>query len=886
MTRASPSPADAERLLEHARWMRGLARSLVGDGARAEDLAQETWTRLLESPPRLDQPFRGWIATVMRNLVRAEGRGSARRAARELASARPEAEPSSHELVERAALQRELVQAVLELEEPYRTAILLRYFEERTPPEIAARERLPLATVKTRLARGLARLRERLARTHAPDGRASVLALLAELDGPRGAPGQASPPCSPTGASPAPWTLASLAMNAKLLAPLVLLAAAGLAYLWFGHDDDGAPRAVALPAPELAVPSHAAVSAPGAPGEPAEREAVLATTAAARPAPEGPAASPSAPVRGRVIDLQGAPIAGVEVALTPLESPGRPLSPAETASAEVVALSGPEGAFEFPGPRRGSLFLRDARWTTLLAGVPVDGRSGQECRIVAAPSLALAGVVVDDLGTPLAGARVRLAPPADLRARLAQVLDFSASVACTTLSDEQGRFRFASAPALPDGALEAELAGLLPCREPAPLAARADLVLVLSGPAPDGATLAGLVVDAGGAPVEGALVSHGLDTTRSDEHGRFRFALDDPGSLNRRAAEFLRVPDDLLRAVAPGFQPAELRARERTPEGAPLWPEPLVLRLGGALVGLEGTVVDERGDPLAGYRVWIADPALFGTELRGAATESFPELVQVEALLGGRGAGWNWVESDADGRFALAGLCEREYTLAAMDPATLQRCVTGGLAAGRRDVVLVVRTGESFARLAGRVLDGRGRPVPGAAVFPMCDALEIRLEGATIATQHESAPGTASDAEGRFVLERVPKELVYLRIDGAGVIPLEWGRGEPGGLAALVDEPEELVLTVERRCHFQVELSVPAEADALGVLDAEGHALVVSEFVGNGRNDTERHPLVDGRSTTLAVGDRAATLVLYRAGSEVRRVGLELTPGAPLQLRL
>ncbi|HEX6882879.1 MAG TPA: sigma-70 family RNA polymerase sigma factor, partial [Planctomycetota bacterium] len=121
MSSSSLPPLDAQLLLEHAPWMRRLARSLTASPERAEDLSQETWRRLLESPPRLDQPFRGWIATVMRNLVRAEGRGHARRTARELASARPEAEPSSHELVERAALQRELVQAVLELEEPYRT---------------------------------------------------------------------------------------------------------------------------------------------------------------------------------------------------------------------------------------------------------------------------------------------------------------------------------------------------------------------------------------------------------------------------------------------------------------------------------------------------------------------------------------------------------------------------------------------------------------------------------------------------------------------------------------------------------------------------------------------------------------------------------------------
>ena len=79
MSPSSPA-ADAERLLEHAVWIKRLARTLVHDGERADELSQETWLRLLQRPPRLDQPVRGWIATVMRNLVRSEHRGEIGRA--------------------------------------------------------------------------------------------------------------------------------------------------------------------------------------------------------------------------------------------------------------------------------------------------------------------------------------------------------------------------------------------------------------------------------------------------------------------------------------------------------------------------------------------------------------------------------------------------------------------------------------------------------------------------------------------------------------------------------------------------------------------------------------------------------------------------------------
>lgn len=872
MTPSSPPPADAQVLLEHAQWMRRLARSLVRDGERAEDLAQETWTRILMRPPALDRPFRGWIATVMRNLVRAEQRGAARRTARERASARAEAEPSSHELVERAALQREMVQAVLELDEPYRTTVLLRYFEERTPSEIAARERIPLATVKTRLARGIAQLRARLGRTRAPDGRASVLLALAQLE-------------SPSIPSALAWTALPLAMNAKILCTLLALVAAGLAYLYYGREQEPARASAAhLAAPEERATLAAPESFTPAPAPTGERErAPLEAAPRAPSVGQPPAPVAAARVRGRVLDVRGAPVAGVGLAL--LSSESAVSSTPEASSAPIVARSHADGTFELDGPRRGRLIVSEPGWTTLLAGVPVDDQSGQECRIVVAPSLALAGVVLDESGVPLAGARISVAPPATLRAELAQVLDFSMDVRCVTASDALGRFRLEAAPAIPEGTLRAELEGFIAHAEPAPLFARADLVLVLARPA--GEFLSGSVVDPAGMPVEDALVSHGLDTTRTDERGRFTFRLDDPESVNREAARFMPVPDGLLRALRPGFLPAELRVRERDELGRPRWPAPLVLRLGAEALAIEGRVLDERGEPLAGLRVWVADPTLFGALREGTGGRGEPEMVQLEALLDGRGPGWSWDESDEQGRFVLTGLTERDYAVAAMDPETLLRAVEPGVAAGRRDIVLVVRTGELFPRLAGRIVDSHGAPVPNAEVFPMCDALETRFEGNVIGTHHETAAASSTDAEGRFALARVPKDLVYLRIQGNDVIPLEWGRGLDGGLARLVGrEAEELVIAVERRCHFQVELEVPAEADQLGVLDADGRELTVSEFRGNGREDTERHALVEGRSATLAVGDKAATLVLFRAGGEVRRVAIRLTPGTPTNLRL
>ena len=53
---------------------------------------------------------------------------------------------------------------MLALDEPYRTVILMRYYEDLTPSQIAEHLGLPAATVRTRLRRGLERLRSMIPR--------------------------------------------------------------------------------------------------------------------------------------------------------------------------------------------------------------------------------------------------------------------------------------------------------------------------------------------------------------------------------------------------------------------------------------------------------------------------------------------------------------------------------------------------------------------------------------------------------------------------------------------------------------------------------------------------------------------------------------------------
>ena len=139
----SRSRTALEELLAHGAWARRLAHSLVGEAAAADDLVQEAWRAALERPPALDRPVRPWLGRVLTNLARQRARGAGRQAARERAAARDESLPGPDELAERLDSQRALTEELAALAEPFRTTVLLCYFEDLEPSEIARRQSLP-----------------------------------------------------------------------------------------------------------------------------------------------------------------------------------------------------------------------------------------------------------------------------------------------------------------------------------------------------------------------------------------------------------------------------------------------------------------------------------------------------------------------------------------------------------------------------------------------------------------------------------------------------------------------------------------------------------------------------------------------------------------------
>jgi RNA polymerase sigma-70 factor (ECF subfamily) len=174
---------EPEELLEHTGWMTSLARSLVLEADRAEDVVQETFLQVATRRPQRPQSLGAWLRGVVTHLSLKDRRSGARRRRREERAARPERDDSGTEaLVERAELHRLVVDRVIELPEPYRTAILLRYFDDLSAGEVARRLEVPVATARTRIQRGIERLRRELDGAHGGDRRL-WLGLLAPLAG-------------------------------------------------------------------------------------------------------------------------------------------------------------------------------------------------------------------------------------------------------------------------------------------------------------------------------------------------------------------------------------------------------------------------------------------------------------------------------------------------------------------------------------------------------------------------------------------------------------------------------------------------------------------------------------------------------------------------------
>lgn len=181
-------PLDPERLLAEADWARRLARALVGS-THGDDVAQEALRIGLERRPAVETGgVRAWLGGVIANLARKQRERGAAREHHERRAARTIEHGGEPDAIERVEFQKRLVDAVLALDEPYRSAIALRYFDDLDPRTVAERQGVSYDAARQRIARGVALLRARFEKEDARGGRSWSALSLSLADRNVGAP--------------------------------------------------------------------------------------------------------------------------------------------------------------------------------------------------------------------------------------------------------------------------------------------------------------------------------------------------------------------------------------------------------------------------------------------------------------------------------------------------------------------------------------------------------------------------------------------------------------------------------------------------------------------------------------------------------------------------
>jgi RNA polymerase sigma factor (sigma-70 family) len=141
---------------------------ITGDASEAEDAAQEAFVKAYRALRRFrpGAPFRPWLLAVVANEAKNRRKAAGRRAELSLQAAGedpPRDVSSSPEASVLAAERRaELLEALRTLREEDRLVIAFRYFLGFSEVETAAALDCARGTVKSRLSRALARLREKM----------------------------------------------------------------------------------------------------------------------------------------------------------------------------------------------------------------------------------------------------------------------------------------------------------------------------------------------------------------------------------------------------------------------------------------------------------------------------------------------------------------------------------------------------------------------------------------------------------------------------------------------------------------------------------------------------------------------------------------------------
>ncbi|MBL8696107.1 MAG: sigma-70 family RNA polymerase sigma factor [Planctomycetes bacterium] len=760
--------AELDALLSHDRFVRAVARQLLADESRVDDVVQGTWLAALRCGPTSGGSLRRWLATVARRLALDELRSDRRRSHREQSTARSEVDGSLEELAAREAARTQLLAAVVALPEPYRTVVLLRYYDGLPPRVIARRLELPVDTVKTRLRRALDQLRERVTAA-APIGGRPLHGWMAALAG------------TPSASLPFSSTGPLLMISTKTKGIIAALALAGLgAALW---PMISAKRISTNTEPQREVSIAAPAPSPGpADAEPAvaqvdrgSKEQLKPTSKSSEPAPRR--AAQAGDTGALTLEVRsprdGSPVPQVGIRLLPI------LADLSGYVKHLGMFTNSHGIARFEAVPAGRVLVQVDRRSTVLILECAPG-SDRTHRIDLLKGTEVALRILDFDGRPAAGASVWLGSPREMPIRRVEsgradskgeitLFDVSEDVVIVATSG-------AAAPSEP----------WLFRPKPGATEDRVEKTLTLGAM---GARIEGRVVDRTGHAVAGArlLLGDGVpwvaeggasETPRSrlatdtvcDEQGRFRFFPLAPGTWPVAASAeghgFVSIETEVVAGGATNLEIAlpvassvegrvsdgsgrplegasitcgrrdtpQFRAARSLPDGtykltdfgpgsfeitasfgeAPSQRATVVVDEGAtvrfdpvfpASRDLVGRVLDDEGAPLAGWLVRVIPQSIYGNVL-----------------------GVPFIATDGAGRFEARHLGEGEFVVEALEPPPKGKkpdpmgfdppcAVLEHVSPGLAEVVLrVTEASRPTVFVEGSICDPDGRPLPAATV--------------------------------------------------------------------------------------------------------------------------------------------------------------------------